>query len=101
MFTNEPGNVQDRLQEVQRQMRQSGRTGHLSQVLSKAKIGLERVVFDPENTEHRRIVARFLKGEGWKDGITFQIETPHMTVPATVINKLLQHHLQKELEEIT
>lgn len=79
-------------------MQQHGRTKHLSRVLSAAKIGLDRVTFDPANSEHRAIFANFLLGRGWKDGVTFHVETPHMTVPSTVINKLLKHHLEAELK---
>lgn len=97
MFTTEAGKSQKALYGVKSQMQQSGRTGHLSSVLSKSKIGLERVDFDPTNIDHRLIFARFLSGAGWKDGITFHVEAPHMTVPATVINKLLVHHLAEEI----
>ena len=91
---------QQALYAVKRDMRQHGRTGHLSSVLSKSKIGLERVIFDPENSEHRLIYARFLNGGGWKDGVTFHVEAPHMTVPATVVNKLLTYHLAEELAAV-
>jgi hypothetical protein len=81
-------------------MRVAGRTGHLSRVLSSSDIGLKRVDFDPTNAEHRLIYTRFLLGGGWSDGITFNIEAPHMTVPATVTNKLLMHMLQAELAQV-
>lgn len=69
-------------------------------MLSGSKIGLERVDFDPNNSEHRLIFARFLAGGGWKDGITFHVEAPHMTVPATVVNKLLLKHLADEIAHV-
>lgn len=100
MFTTEMGKPQRAMHDVRTRMRTQGRTKHLSEVLSASKIGLERVEFDPDNKEHRLIFARFLAGGGWKDGITFHIEAPHMTVPATVVNKLLLKHLASEIEEL-
>lgn len=97
MFTTEAGSPQKSLFDVKQVMQQHGRTKHLSKVLSSAKIGLERVEFDPTNADHRRIFARFLLGRGWSDGVTFHVESPHMTVPATCINKLLTYHLGVEL----
>ena len=70
-------------------------------MLSSANIGLKRVDFDPSNAEHRLIFARFLIGGGWRDKTTFHVEAPHMTVPATVINKLLAHHLDLELKAVS
>ena len=100
MFTTEASKPQKALYNVQREMRHGGRTKHLSSILSGSKIGLERVDFDPDNKEHRLIFARFLAGGGWKDGVTFHIEAPHMTVPATVVNKLLLKHLAAEIAEV-
>ena len=100
MFTTEMGKPQRAMYDVQSQMRKLGRTNHLSKVLSASKIGLERVEFDPDSKEHRLIFARFLAGGGWRDGITFHIESPHLTVPATVINKLLIKHLAEEIAEV-
>ena len=101
MFTQEPGKPQRLLFDVRQQMINAGRTRHLSKVLSSANIGLKRVDFDPSNAEHRLIFARFLIGGGWRDKTTFHVEAPHMTVPATVINKLLAHHLDLELKAVS
>lgn len=100
MFTTEPGKPQRLLFDVKQQMNQAGRTRHLSRVLSSASIGLKRVDFDPSSAEHRLIFARFLTGGGWQNGTTFHVEAPHMTVPATVVNKLLTHHLDLELRAV-
>lgn len=100
MFTTEVTRPQRSMYDVQHNMRRLGRTKHLSSILSRSKIGLERVEFDPDNEEHRLIFARFLAGGGWKNGVTFHIESPHMTVPATVINKILLRHLSKELARV-
>lgn len=100
MFTPEVGKPQKALYNVKSGMTAEGRTKHLSAVLSSAKVGLERVDFDPDNKEHRLIFARFLAGQGWKDGLTFHVEAPHMTVPATVINKLLNKYLAAEIEQV-
>jgi hypothetical protein len=100
MFTTEVGNPQRAMYDVQSRMRRLGRTNHLSSILSNSKIGLERVEFDPDSKEHRLIFARFLTGGGWKNGVTFHIESPHLTVPATVINKLLAKHLAEEIAEV-
>lgn len=98
MFTAEAGKPQKSLFEVRQRMCSEGRSLHMSKVLSNAKIGLERVEFDPRNADHRRIFARFLLGRGWSDGVTFHVESPHMTVPATCVNKLLTYHLGVELQ---
>jgi hypothetical protein len=99
MFTTEQ-NKTGSLADVQVAMRGEGRTRHLSRVLSNSDIGLKRVDFDPTNEEHRLLYTRFLLGGGWKDGVTFNIEAPHLTVPSTVVNKLLRHMLAKEIEQV-
>ena len=76
------------------------KTAHLSNVLCKNK-GLTRLTFDPTNTHHRTIFAKFLMGQGWCDGFTFHIQAPHTTVPATCTNALLNHALQAELNIIS
>jgi hypothetical protein len=99
MFIAEQSGIpHNQMFDVKSVMRKEGRTGHLSRVLSNSDIGLKRVHFDPANQEHRLIFAQFLQGGGWKDGITFHIEAPHLTVPATVINKLIAYHLADELK---
>ena len=100
MFTTDQKAPTHRLSDTQARMRLGGRTKHLSKVLSSSDIGLKKVDFDPTNIEHRLIYSRFLLGGGWSDGITFNIEAPHTTVPATVINKLLMHMLKAELAQV-
>lgn len=100
MFTTEPGKPQRLLFDVKSKMIAEGRIHHLSRVLSTSKIGLQRVDFDPNDSEHRLIFTRFLAGHGWRGGVTFHIESPHLTVPSTCINKLLTLELQREMQQV-
>ena len=93
MFTTVPGQVSS----LQLFKSKLSKTAHLSNALSQHQ-GLIRIKFDPINSEHCQIFANFLAGNGWSKGITFFIESPHITVPATCTNSILNHFLKEHMQ---
>lgn len=59
----------------------------------------QRVQFNPENPEHRKIVATYLKTQSWKHTkIRFMIERPYTDVVTCVTSKLARYYAEKEFK---
>jgi hypothetical protein len=49
--------------------------------------------FDPSSPEDLIVYKKFLDESAWKNGCPFIVEWPYLTVPDTIQNKILNHHL--------
>jgi hypothetical protein len=58
-----------------------------------------RVIFDPNNHEHRLDYAAFLKYNGWRSGCPFLLEDPYEDIP-TMINAKITENALKSLMSI-
>lgn len=59
-----------------------------------------RVKFNPRKTKHRESLKCFLETGRWGD-VLFVAELPHTEVPATVLTRLAEYHLdiKRELKD--
>lgn len=53
-----------------------------------------RVIFDPNNHEHRLDYASFLKYNGWRTGCPFLLEDPYEDIPTMINAKITENALK-------
>lgn len=60
------------------------------------------VQFNPNNNEHRKIAATFLKTQSWKHtNVRFIVERPFVDVVTCITTKLAKYYAEKEFKEQT
>lgn len=59
-----------------------------------------RVVFDPDNREHRLDFAEFLKYNNWRSGCYFLLEDPFHDIPTMCKAKLLDYYMTFEFNQV-
>lgn len=53
-----------------------------------------RVMFDPNNHEHRLDYASFMKYNGWRNGCPFLLEDPYEDIPTMINAKITENALK-------
>lgn len=65
------------------------------------RLTANRVYFDPQNPDHRQIVAKYMVTRSWKHTDTrFFIEQPYSNVVSLVTAKLAEYYAEKEFPGI-
>ena len=53
-----------------------------------------RVIFNPDNNEHMRDYAMFIKSSNWKNGCNYYLEDPYADIPTMINEKIVRFTLE-------
>jgi hypothetical protein len=60
----------------------------------------EKVEFDPQNKDHLKDYAYFVKHRNWKNGCRYVIEEPFETLPSMINHKIAMTKLKTLLKKV-
>lgn len=57
----------------------------------------EKIMFDPNNNDHVKDYASFLKSSNWVNGCKYILEHPFQDIPSMINHKLVRHFLARHM----